>query len=38
MPAKNYDTAAEVIDTENIGFARERSGGWDSLRNWQQNQ
>lgn len=38
MPAKNYDTAAEVIDTENIEFARERSGAWDSLRNWQQDQ
>lgn len=38
IPAKNYDTAAEVIDPENIAFARERSGAWDSLRNWQQNQ
>lgn len=32
MPPKDYPTGAEVIDTENIDFATERSGGWGDLR------
>jgi ABC-type sugar transport system substrate-binding protein len=36
IPPKNYPTGAEVIDTENIEFARERSD-WGTLREWQQS-
>jgi ABC-type sugar transport system substrate-binding protein len=36
IPAKNYPTGAEVIDTENIEFARQRSD-WGTLREWQQS-
>lgn len=32
MPPKDYPTGAEVIDTDNIDFATERSGGWGDLR------
>lgn len=34
MPPKDYKTGAEVIDTENIDFAIERSGGWGDLRDY----
>ena len=36
IPPKNYPTGAEVIDTENIEFAQERSN-WGTLREWQQS-
>ena len=36
IPPKNYPTGAEVIDTENIEFARKRSD-WGTLREWQQS-
>lgn len=35
MPAKDYATGAEVIDSSNIDFATERGGAWDTLREWQ---
>jgi simple sugar transport system substrate-binding protein len=35
MPPKDYETGAEVIDSENINFAKERSGGWGKLLKWQ---
>jgi len=34
MSAKNYDTAAEVIDSNNVEFAMQRSD-WGTLREWQ---
>lgn len=36
IPPKNYPTGAEVIDTDNIDFALERSD-WGTLRQWQQS-
>ena len=33
MPPKNYETGAEVIDSENIEFAMERSQSWGQLTN-----
>lgn len=35
MPAKDYATGAEVIDSEIIDFAMERSGAWGTLLQWQ---
>jgi ABC-type sugar transport system substrate-binding protein len=34
MPPKDYPTGAEVIDTSNIEFATNRSGGWGDLRGY----
>ena len=33
IPPKNYETGAEVIDSENIEFAMERSQAWGQLTN-----
>ena len=35
MPPKDYATGAEVIDSDNIQFAMERSGAWGTLLQWQ---
>lgn len=35
VPMKSYDTAVTVADESNVEFATQRSGSWDELRDWQ---
>jgi ABC-type sugar transport system substrate-binding protein len=35
VPMKDYNTGISIIDESNIEFATRRSGSWDELRSWQ---